>query len=569
MRSRASALRQRLDPRASYEATTASLDDPRSAARFLGYAYAAGATLAIASMALPQPPGTDVAGLLAIDAAALLLGLYLLLRGSRVTEAEIAAALLIGTVLVSLAIHFTNERTGVYSLFYVWIAIESVYFLSRRAALAQLVGVAVAFGLVLMSERPTAAEEQWLITVGTVALAGVLVGALKANVESLIGRLASAAHTDPLTGLSNRRAFQEALELELERARRGDRPVSLLVADLDHFKRVNDLLGHPGGDQVLKRFAGQMTRLTRNIDLPARLGGEEFALVLPEAAKHDALLVAERLRRAVKAAFVDTTAPLTVSVGVTSFPDDGESANDLLLAGDQALYAAKKLGRDRTVLYNAEVVADVVHGEPGSATQSPGQLSAVLVLAETIDVRDSGTGHHSQSVGRYARAIAAELGLPLPAVERVALAGVLHDVGKVGIGDAILHKPEPLDEEEWVLMRKHPELGARLLAGADLPDIAEWVFAHHERMDGSGYPLGLRGEQIPLEARILAVADAYEAMTGVRPYSGAATHEEAAAELRRCSDTQFDPRVVEALLAALPQTREQPAAATAHVTPRG
>ena len=372
MWSRASALRQRLAPRASYEGPTAPLDDPRSAARFLGFAYVAGAMLAIASMALPQPPGTDVPGLLAIDAAALLVGVFLLLRGSRVTDTEISAALLIGTVMVSLAIHFTSGRSGVYSLFYVWIAIESVYFLSRRAALVQLVGVAAAFGLVLLSERPPAAEEQWLMTVGTVALAGVLVGALKANVERLIARLASAAHTDPLTGLSNRRAFQEALELELDRARRGGRPVSLLVADLDHFKRVNDRLGHPGGDQVLKRFAGQMTRLTRNVDLPARLGGEEFALVLPEAAKHDALLVGERLRRAVKAAFVDTTAPLTVSVGVTSFPDDGESANDLLLAGDQALYAAKKLGRDRTVLYNAEVVADVVHGETRPTRRAPG-----------------------------------------------------------------------------------------------------------------------------------------------------------------------------------------------------
>ena len=450
-----------------------------------------------------------------------------------------------------------------------WIAIESVYFLSPRAALLQIVGVAAAFGLVLTSERPPAAEEQWLITVGTVVLAGVLVGALKANVERLIERLASAAHTDPLTGLSNRRAFQEALELELERARRGGRPVSLLVADLDHFKRVNDRLGHPGGDEVLKRVAGQMTRLTRNVDLPARLGGEEFALVLPEAAKHDALLVGERLRRAVKAAFVDTEAPLTVSVGVTCFPDDGDSADDLLLAGDQALYAAKKLGRDRTVLYNAEVVADVVRGEPGTATQSPGQLSAVLVLAETIDTRDPSTAHHSQDVGRYARAIAAGLGLPLPAVERLALAGVLHDVGKVGVGDAILQKPGPLDEDEWVLMRKHPELGARLLAGADLPDLAEWVFAHHERLDGSGYPLGLQGDQIPLEARILAVADAYEAMTSARPYGAAMSHEDAAAELRRCSDTQFDPRVVEALLAALPQTRKQPAAEAAHVTPGG
>ena len=306
MRSRASALRERLAPRASYAATTASLDDPRAAARFLGYAYAAGAALAIVSMAFPQPPGTDVTGLFGIYAVALAAGVYLLARGSRVTEWETAGALLMGTVLVSLAIHFTEDRTGVYSLFYVWIAIESVYFLSHRAALVQLVGVAVAFGLVLTSERPPGAQEQWLITVGTVVLAGILVGALKANVERLITRLASAAHTDPLTGLSNRRAFQDAVELELERARRGERPVSLLVADLDHFKRVNDRLGHPGGDEVLKRFAAQMTRLTRGIDLPARLGGEEFALVLPDAAKHDALLVGERLRRAVKAAFVDT-----------------------------------------------------------------------------------------------------------------------------------------------------------------------------------------------------------------------------------------------------------------------
>jgi diguanylate cyclase (GGDEF)-like protein len=543
-----------------------SLDDPRSAARFLGFAYAAGATLALASMALPQPPGTDVTGLLAVDAGALLVGAFLLLRGSRVTDPEISAALLIGTVLVSLAIHFTDERTGVYSLFYVWIAIESVYFLSPRAALVQLVGVAAAFGVVLANERPPAAEEQWLITVGTVALAGVLVGALKANVERLIERLASAAHTDPLTGLNNRRAFREALELELERALRGGRPVSLLVADLDHFKRVNDRLGHPGGDEVLKRVAGQMTRLTRNVDVPARLGGEEFALVLPEAAKHDALLVGERLRRAVKAAFVDTEAPLTVSVGVTCFPDDGESADDLLLAGDQALYAAKKLGRDRTVLYNAEVVADVARGEAGDATQSPGHLSAVLVLAETIDTRDPSTAHHSQDVGRYARAIAVGLGLPLPTVERLALAGALHDIGKVGVGDAVLQKPGPLDEDEWVLMRKHPELGARLLAGADLPDIAEWVFAHHERLDGSGYPLGLQGDQIPLEARILAVADAYEAMTSARPYGAAMSHEDASAELRRGEGTQFDPRMVEALLGALPQTRRQ---AAAHVTPGG
>ena len=291
------------------------------------------------------------------------------------------------------------------------------------------------------------------------------------------------------------------------------------MADLDHFKRVNDELGHPAGDKVLQAFAGQMRRLSRSIDTTARLGGEEFALLLPETAKHDALLVAERLRRAVRSAFVDGQVPLTVSIGVACSPDDGSTPDDLLRAGDQALYAAKQLGRDRSVLFNSEVVADLPARRPAGRSQAPGQLSAVLVLAETIDIRDSGTAQHSQAVGRYARAAAAELGLSPPVVERLALAGVLHDVGKIGVGDEILRKPGPLNDEEWAQMRKHPELGARLLAGAGLADLAEWVFAHHERLDASGYPLGLGDEQIPLEARVLAVADAYEAMTSARPYS--------------------------------------------------
>jgi HD-GYP domain-containing protein (c-di-GMP phosphodiesterase class II) len=154
-------------------------------------------------------------------------------------------------------------------------------------------------------------------------------------------------------------------------------------------------------------------------------------------------------------------------------------------------------------------------------------------------------------VSRYAEATARTLGLPEATVERVALAGLLHDVGKVGVSDAVLQKPGPLDEREWAEMRQHPELGARLLAGAHLEDLAEWVFAHHERFDGTGYPLGLRGEEIPLEARILAVADAYEAMRGERVYSSAMSHAEAAAELRRAAGGQFDARVVEALLASV------------------
>jgi putative nucleotidyltransferase with HDIG domain len=174
-----------------------------------------------------------------------------------------------------------------------------------------------------------------------------------------------------------------------------------------------------------------------------------------------------------------------------------------------------------------------------------------MLLAETLDLRDVSTARHSQTVGRYAEGIARELGLSGERVERIRAAGVLHDVGKLGVADAVLQKPGPLTDEEWADMRRHPELGARILDHANLRDISGWVLAHHERLDGHGYPQGLAGEAIPLEARILAVADAYEAMTADRPYRAALGHDAARAELRACCGTQFDPAVVDAFLAVL------------------
>jgi HD-GYP domain-containing protein (c-di-GMP phosphodiesterase class II) len=178
------------------------------------------------------------------------------------------------------------------------------------------------------------------------------------------------------------------------------------------------------------------------------------------------------------------------------------------------------------------------------------RLAAMLLLAEALDMRDASTARHSYTVGRYARATAIALGLAADRVDRVHAAGVLHDLGKVGIADAILHKPSPLTEAEWVEMKRHPGIGAQILSQAGMHDIAAWVGAHHERIDGQGYPDGLRGEQICLEARILAVADAYEAMIAERCYRPAMSEEEARSELLRCSGTQFDPTVVSAFLIA-------------------
>jgi putative nucleotidyltransferase with HDIG domain len=254
-----------------------------------------------------------------------------------------------------------------------------------------------------------------------------------------------------------------------------------------------------------------------------------------------------------------------VSFGVASFPTHAADAEALMHAADQALYAAKAMGRDRSVIYNPEVLASVLGGnlDPVAGNE---HLSAVLVLAETLDLRDSGTSSHSQTVGRLAALIAKALGFDDARVERIRLAGILHDIGKIGIPDWILHKPGKLDESEWVEVKKHPEMGARIAASAKLDDISEWILYHHERVDGGGYPSRLPGDKIPIEARILAVADAYEAMTAERVYKRAMPASAAERELHDQSGAQFDAEVVAALLGAIAVARQPDAGATTRLT---
>jgi diguanylate cyclase (GGDEF)-like protein/putative nucleotidyltransferase with HDIG domain len=355
------------------------------------------------------------------------------------------------------------------------------------------------------------------------------------------------AEHDPLTGLRNRRGLQEHIDAEI--ARTGS--VAVLVCDLDNFKRVNDALGYVQGDEALRRFAGVLASAG---GLAARLGGEEFALVLAGIDEAAAMTVAERVRTAVPQAFADFPWPVTTSVGIGVSGPGSETAALVLRAATRAVFGAKRLGRDRCVAYHAEALEALL----GTLDDGPGseQLAAAMLLAETLDLRDVSTARHSQTVGRYAEEIARALGLSGERIERIRAAGVLHDIGKLGVADAVLQKPGPLTEDEWADMRRHPELGARILDHANLRDISAWVLAHHERLDGRGYPHGLAGERIPLEARILAVADAYEAMTADRPYRAALGHDAARDELRACAGTQFDPAVVEAFVAVLaPRSR--------------
>jgi diguanylate cyclase (GGDEF)-like protein/putative nucleotidyltransferase with HDIG domain len=532
-------------------------------ARSLMYLFTAGAAVTLISLLIPNVHDDvriAITGTAAFGIAALLLFAY-----DRIPIWGFQVFLACGTVLVEWAIYASGDTTSPYAMFYFWIAIYAFYFLPRVRAALQMVFIGIAYSAALVSNGDihTAPVIHWLFVTSTLVVAGAFIGVQRAHVDRLIDRLSSAARTDSLTGLVNRRGFEELFDTELERARRGDRPLSVIVADLDGFKAINDRYGHAAGDRALEKLSRILQGVKRRVDTAARVGGEEFAVIAPDSDHHAAYILAERIRREVRDSFTGEQFPMTISLGVATFPRHGATAEALIGGADEALYAAKKLGRDRTVVYSAEIAETLLVATGHATPRAERHSSTVLALAEVIDIRDSGTAAHSETVGRYAGALARELGLASDVVERVRFGGIVHDVGKIGIPDSVLRKPGWLSDEDWVEMRRHPEIGARILRGANLEDIGEWVLAHHERPDGEGYPNGMRGGDIPLEARILAVADAYEAMTSDRVYRPAMSAQAAREELIHCSGSQFDPRVVEAFVALLERadvTRELPVA---------
>jgi diguanylate cyclase (GGDEF)-like protein/putative nucleotidyltransferase with HDIG domain len=527
--------------------------------RTQAYLFASAGVLGFLGVLLPHPRAFNVLGLVSLQLGCLVSAGLLLAMGDRTPRWLISVTPFAGTVLISGALYFSHASTSAYMLFYLWIGIYAFYFLSRAHA-AALGGFAILnYGALILLLRLTGQSigggtangdiHDFVLITGTLAIAGVFIVTLRDRVGALIDRLTDAASTDPLTGLLNRRGFHHITETELERSRRGHRPFSLLLGDCDYFKLVNDRFGHHAGDEALQGIARLLESNKRRIDTAARIGGEEFALVLPETDQHEAYILAERLRSRMRTLRGSAPVGLTMSFGVASYPVHGASVDALLRAADEALYAAKALGRDRSVIHSAEVGA-IINGNPDRVGDHA-QLATVLSLAEALDVRDSGTARHSQTVGRYSELMARALGLGREHVERVRLAGVLHDIGKIGVPDAILSKPGPLTDEEYAQMRKHPEIGARILGGSGLEDIRRWILGHHERPDGRGYPHKLVDEEIPVEAKILAVADAYEAMTSDRVYRKSIGTQAARDELHRHSGSQFDPRVVEAFLQVL------------------
>ncbi|HEV7163589.1 MAG TPA: diguanylate cyclase [Solirubrobacteraceae bacterium] len=520
-------------------------------AKALSALFAAGATLALLTVALPHSQGASTPGLLAIIGSAYLVAALLFAGAASLPGAILPPALGCGTALITGVAYFSGESPSPLVFFYLWIFLYSAYFFTLRETTAQLLCVGMAYGALLIARPPAGGTAAWwFVGMGTMAVAGILVRVMRGRTEQLIARLSDAARTDPLTNLFNRRSFRELLDLELARARRADTRMTLLIGDLDHFKEVNDRSGHQVGDAVLQRVGRLLERNGREIDCVARVGGEEFALALPDTDEHGAFVIAERLRDALQEEFASDVVPITISFGVASYPVHGETAASLVRAADEAMYVAKENGRNRTVVHGPGM-RELMATDDTRDIAAERFLAVIIDLAEAVDLRFSGSARHSETVGRYAAMMARELGLGEQRASRVRLAGLLHDIGKVGIPDTILRKPGKLTDTERRLIQQHPDLGAQILEHPSLADVRLWVGAHHERPDGKGYPLGRSGEEIPLEARIIAVADAYEAMTSDRPYRPALSPSAAAVELRRHAGTQFDRLVVDTLLSLI------------------
>jgi diguanylate cyclase (GGDEF)-like protein/putative nucleotidyltransferase with HDIG domain len=379
-------------------------------------------------------------------------------------------------------------------------------------------------GRVLVARAPETGSEEHDLLAHLVGLA-----ALAIDKALLYERSREQARQDSLTGLLGHRVFHEVLE---EQTGQGA-PFSIVLVDIDDFKQINDLYGHQTGDDALRYVADALRRGIRGHDNVFRVGGEEFCVVLPGLEHADAVGVAERLRRGVSD--VASVLPVTVSLGVASYPTHGLNRDELLTKADAALYASKRAGKNRTTIAGADELP-----QP--------QVVDRHVHLHLLHDRDPDTVVHSVQVATIAVEIARALGVDDERLGALRTAAKLHDVGKIGVPDAILSKPGPLDVEEYRVVQTHPLVGAGLLRAWGLDIAAEFVAQHHGHVDGSGYPRGLAGDEIALEARIIHVADAYVAMTLDRPYRRALSPEQAQEELRRHSGTQFDAAVVEALL---------------------
>jgi diguanylate cyclase (GGDEF)-like protein len=456
-----------------------------------------------------------------------------------VTIATLAAGSYAGLVIA--ATGGSNSPARVYTLL---ILVYAAGFLGPRAAAVAIPVLASIHSLPALYEHGAGRAVAEIVFVAPVFM--IVGGVILVGRRQLEGR----AFTDPLTGLANHRAFQEQLHAEVGRAQRYERSLALALIDVDHFKSINDLSGHAAGDRVLAALGARLRALLRSEDVLARIGGDEFALLMPETDELEARLVLERAREELERGPLVDGIRVRISAGICSLERAGD-AETLMRLADGALYWSKEHGRNVTAVYDPETVHELSASERLDRLQRSHTIAGIHALARAIDAKDPSTREHSERVAALAARLAQLRGW---SPERVALlheAALVHDVGKIGIPDSVLLKPGRLDAAEYEQVKQHAALGARIVADVLDAEQVAWIRSHHERPDGGGYPDGLVAGQIPEGAALLAVADCFDVMTVARPYSRPMSESAALAECRSLVGAQFTSAAVAALAAAV------------------
>jgi diguanylate cyclase (GGDEF)-like protein len=382
---------------------------------------------------------------------------------------------------------------------------------------------------------------------------GLEVGTTLEN-ATLYAAALEAADIDSVTGLFNHRALHQRLDLALQQAKKTKGPLSVIMMDMDNFKLFNDTYGHPLGDQMLKRVGKTLRDVCRSHDVLGRYGGDEFLAVLPGTDSSEALAISQRLREQMDMSGFqrpneDRVVPVTLSFGIASFPQDSANRHELLTIADSNLYAAKNS--------DERIAATTEMQRANRQLRGEGSFAVLDALIAAVDNKDRYTRRHSEDVTEYATWIAEEMGMSEETMRQVRISGLLHDVGKIGVPDEILRKPGRLTPDEMEILQRHPWIGALIVSAVPgMEGVVDAVRCHHERFDGQGYPSQFVGDEIPLLGRIMAVADAFSAMTTDRPYRMALTWADALQEIRVNRGLQFDPAIVDVFL-RVAQTRHR------------
>ena len=451
------------------------------------------------------------------------------------------------------------------------------YFHSYSVAILPMISVGKCVGVMLVADQNAKLNYKLYTLLSSYA------GLVAHNAE-LIEKSNENANIDNLTSLYNHRGLQDCIEESIKNAKDAKQNMSLIMMDINNITKINREFGHTKGDEVIKLVADKIKQNIRKSDIAGRYGGDEIAIILPNTDIAEAKYIAEFLTYTLSCCFVDDVGPVKVAVGVGSYPKGADDQEKLLILTEQAMYISQAKGYkdgmsaivssadfnfwDDIALKSYAEILTKRHAQIGTnfedellqrfkneSINSSNHLEEIATsLAGAIDAKDTYTKGHSTSVSRYSEALARAINLPENEVERIRIGALLHDVGKIGIPESVLRKPDKLSDEEWEIMKQHPTIGAEkvLKSNETLKDLIPIVKYHHERIDGKGYPEKLKGDKIPLAARIVAVADAYHALVSDRPYRKGLGIDKACEILTSGMGTQWDSDLIRKFIQIAP-----------------